>query len=58
MDLRSVGMLETGSWKQSQGRQEAEGRMRCLELRLLCIPIFTMELPRFWTELWVSVTLS
>lgn len=51
MDLRSVGMLETGSWKQSQGRQEAVGRMRCLELRLLCISIFTMKLRRFWTEL-------
>ena len=25
---------------------------------VLCIPIFTMELPRFWTELEVSVTLS
>lgn len=24
MDLRSVGMLETGSWKQSQGRQERQ----------------------------------
>ena len=34
MDLRSVGMLGSGSGKHSRSRQEVVGRMRCLDLRL------------------------